>query len=50
MTAADFDWCHERWVMTVPDRKAYLDLVGADRVAELGVKEHAFSAVADFGY
>jgi glutaconate CoA-transferase subunit A len=49
-TAADFARWLERWVMTVPDRKAYLDLVGADRVAELGVKEHAFSAVADFGY
>jgi glutaconate CoA-transferase subunit A len=49
-TAADFARWLERWVMTVPDRKAYLDLVGADRVEDLGVKEHAFSAVADFGY
>ncbi len=49
-TAADFAKWLERWVMTAPDRRAYMDLVGACRVGELGVKEHALSAAADFGY
>ncbi len=47
---ADFEKWLERWVLAVPDRRAYMELLGACRVEELGVKQHAFSAPADFGY
>jgi len=48
-TLEDFERWLERWVLAVPDRKAYMELLGASRVEALGVKEHAFSAPADFG-
>jgi glutaconate CoA-transferase subunit A len=40
----------ERWVYSVKDREEYLQELGADRVTQLGVKCHAYAAVADFGY
>ena len=40
----------ERWVYGVADRKAYMNQLGACRVDELGVKQHAYAAQADFGY
>lgn len=46
----DFEKWLERWVMGVADRHAYMDLLGACRVETLGVREHAYSAPADFGY
>ena len=46
----DFEKWLERWVIGVPDRRACMDLLGACRVEELGVKQHALSAPADFGY
>ncbi len=46
----DFERWLERWVAGVAGRREYLDLLGACRVESLGVKEHAFSAPADFGY
>jgi glutaconate CoA-transferase subunit A len=49
-TLEDYEKWLERWVLGVPDRQAYLELLGACRVEALGVKEHAYSAVADFGY
>jgi glutaconate CoA-transferase subunit A len=39
-----------RWVTGVANRREYTNLLGACRVDALGVKEHAFSALADFGY
>jgi glutaconate CoA-transferase subunit A len=39
-----------RWVTGVPDRRAYVKQLGDDRVAALGVREHSYSAAADFGY
>jgi glutaconate CoA-transferase subunit A len=39
-----------RWVTGVPDRRAYMKQLGDDRAAALGVREHAYSAAADFGY
>jgi glutaconate CoA-transferase subunit A len=48
--AADYEKWLERWVLGVEGRKAYMELVGARREEELGVKEHAYSAAADFGY
>ncbi len=46
----DFEAWVARWVTGVPDRRAYTSLLGACRVESLGVKEHALSAPADFGY
>ena len=40
----------DRWVYGLPDRDAYLDELGADRVEQLGVRQHAYTAQADFGY
>jgi glutaconate CoA-transferase subunit A len=48
-TLDDFERWLERWVLGVPDRRAYMELLGACRVESLGVKEHALSAPADFG-
>jgi glutaconate CoA-transferase, subunit A len=48
-TAEDFDRWLERWVLGVPNRREYLNLLGACRVETLGVREHAYSAPADFG-
>lgn len=39
-----------RWVYGLEDRKAYMNQLGACRVDELGVKQHAYAAQADFGY
>ena len=49
-TPADYAAWLDRWVMKCPDRRAYVDLLGACRVEALGVKQHAFAATADFGY
>jgi glutaconate CoA-transferase, subunit A len=39
----------DRWVFQVSDRREYIKQVGIDRIANLGVREHAYSAPADFG-
>jgi glutaconate CoA-transferase, subunit A len=46
----DFEDWLARWVVHVSDRGEYLKQVGAERMQSLGVKEHAYSAPADFGY
>jgi glutaconate CoA-transferase, subunit A len=46
----DFEDWLARWVVRVSDRGEYLKQLGAERVQTLGVKEHAYSAPADFGY
>jgi glutaconate CoA-transferase, subunit A len=38
------------WVLRVPDRSEYMKALGSGRFEGLGVKQHAFSAPADFGY
>ncbi|MGH9594368.1 MAG: CoA transferase subunit A, partial [Bryobacteraceae bacterium] len=38
------------WVLNVPDRATYLRKLGAERLAGLAVRRHAFTAAADFGY
>lgn len=40
----------DRWVYSKPDRRAYMNQLGASRVDELGVKQHAYAAAADYGY
>jgi glutaconate CoA-transferase subunit A len=49
-TAEGFDAWLDRWVTRVPDRRAYMEQLGATRVATLRVLEPAFTAPADFGY
>ena len=49
-TKQDSDAWLERWVYGVPDRRAYMNQLGACRVEELGVKQHAYAAQTDFGY
>ena len=46
----DFDKWLERWVVKVADRREYLKQLGGARFDALSVREHAFSALADFGY
>jgi glutaconate CoA-transferase subunit A len=40
----------QRWVNSVADRAAYVEQLGECRIAELGTKQHAYAAVADYGY
>jgi glutaconate CoA-transferase subunit A len=49
-TKADSDAWLDRWVYNTADRRAYMNQLGACRVEEIGVKQHAFAAQADFGY
>jgi glutaconate CoA-transferase, subunit A len=49
-TKADSDAWLDRWVHSTADRRAYMNQLGACRVEELGVKQHAYAAQADFGY
>ncbi|HEX2714923.1 MAG TPA: CoA-transferase [Candidatus Acidoferrales bacterium] len=46
----DFERWLERWVSGVQGRREYMNLLGACRLEQLGVREHAYSAPADFGY
>ena len=39
----------EKWVLSVPDRRAYLDKLGTARAASLAPREHVYAAPADFG-
>ena len=49
-TKSDSDAWLQHWVTNVTDRKAYVNQLGACRIEELGVKQHAYAAQADFGY
>ena len=49
-TAADFEEWAERWIYGVTDCAAYAQQLGATRVEELGVKQHAYAAQTDYGY
>ncbi|HXW89286.1 MAG TPA: CoA-transferase [Terriglobales bacterium] len=40
----------ERWVYGIADRRDYMNQIGACRVGNLAVKQHAYAAQADFGY
>jgi glutaconate CoA-transferase, subunit A len=46
----DFEGWLDNWVLKVPSRAEYLKLLGEARIADLKVREHAFTAPADFGY
>jgi glutaconate CoA-transferase, subunit A len=43
------EWLNE-WVLTVPDRVAYVAKLGEERLRSLGVKEHRYAAPVDYGY
>lgn len=43
------DWLNE-WVLNLPTRGDYLEKLGEDRLHNLGIKEHRFSAPVDYGY
>ncbi len=49
-TSEDFARWSERWVYGIEDRREYMNQLGACRVDELGVKQHAYAAAADYGY
>jgi len=49
-TKPDSDAWLQRWVYSTEDRRAYMNQLGTCRVEELGVKQHAYAAQADFGY
>jgi glutaconate CoA-transferase, subunit A len=49
-TKPESDAWLDRWVYGVLDRESYLNLLGANRRAELEVRQHAYAAQADFGY
>jgi glutaconate CoA-transferase, subunit A len=49
-TKADSDAWLDRWVYNLADRRAYINQLGACRLDDLGVKQHAYAAQADFGY
>jgi glutaconate CoA-transferase subunit A len=49
-TKADSDAWLDRWVYSTGDRPAYMNQLGACRVEDLGVKQHAYAAQTDFGY
>lgn len=47
--AEDFERWLLDWVLRVPDRREYMRRLGDGRAERVAVKEHAFSAPADFG-
>jgi glutaconate CoA-transferase subunit A len=49
-TAAGFQEWARRWIFGFADRAAYGEQLGRDRLADLGVKQHAFVAQTDYGY
>jgi glutaconate CoA-transferase subunit A len=46
----DFKRWLEHWVLEIPSRAEYIMRLGESRIAGLKVREHAFTAPADFGY
>src|SRR5215472_15664232 len=49
-TEEDFTAWARRWISGVADREAYARQLGERRVADLGVKQHAYAAATDYGY
>jgi len=46
----DFEHWLTQWILHTPDRRTYVNQLGGGRTKALGVKEHALSAPADYGY
>lgn len=49
-TPADFTTWAGRFIHSVGDRAGYVEQLGRERMAELGVKHHAYAAATDYGY
>src|SRR3954462_1487425 len=49
-TADAFESWAKRWVYDVRNIAEYAKLLGEERVASLGVKQHAYAAQTDYGY
>src|SRR3954449_273742 len=45
-----FESWAQRWVYSARDLARYTKLLGEERVASLGVKQHAYAAQTDYGY
>jgi len=43
------NWLQD-WVLDIPDRAAYLEKLGEERIRGLGVKQHLLAAPVDYGY
>jgi glutaconate CoA-transferase, subunit A len=46
----DFERWLEDWVLKIPLRAEYMMKLGSSRITDLRVREHAFTAPADFGF
>jgi glutaconate CoA-transferase subunit A len=46
----DFESWLTQWVLQLKDRSEYRSRLGAERLDALLVREHAFTAQADYGY
>jgi glutaconate CoA-transferase, subunit A len=46
----DFGRWLDHWVLKVSSRAEYMMKIGDSRIADLGIREHAFTAPADFGF
>ncbi len=49
-TLEGFESWLDEWVLHVPGRSAYVAKLGEERVQGLGVKEHRYAALVDYGY
>ena len=49
-TKAQSDLWQQQWIHAAADRNKYMEKLGAARVAELKIKQHAYAAQTDFGY
>jgi glutaconate CoA-transferase subunit A len=49
-TAEGFTAWLKKWILDPPDRRAYLEQLGPDRKARLGVKEARWAAPVNYGY
>lgn len=49
-TTEGFQTWLDEWVLNVPNRDAYVQKLGEERLHNLGVREHRYAAPVDYGY
>jgi glutaconate CoA-transferase, subunit A len=49
-TLEGFESWLDEWVLHVPGRSVYVAKLGEERIRRLGVKEHRYTALVDYGY
>ncbi len=49
-TTEGFQQWLDEWVLSMPDRNAYVAKLGEERLHSLDVKEHRYAAPVDYGY